>query len=421
TGGYEPRESTDESHGDPPVDDGGANEITFAAQRNAPADEGDDMNIERPARQTDAATDATSAISSQGETDQPTFDPKGDECAGAKEELRLCLSSCDDKADHAQREATLGLEGAFNETLARLRASCDERVEQTRNETTRRLEAEFEEEYNKTLDKVQRLRADLGRKERAYKSLEERHHASRRELSETMADLRIMHERAMSKWVNHTLIVEDAWGFAGRKSSKIARPWKRRWERFHRSVIRPATADVRRKTAAARRDFDRFTLPRIARLRNRLERRWFQSPLRRPVELASKRGRALFLSVYDLPAVEEARTAVRLSVLSAIEEASKMGLSVLVDSPLEARREKLRRQKEGEQIRRDPHRSAITRPGKHATRPRVKNNDEINVDVRPTRLQLKFKSRFDYAITHSDEVYDAFVSLLPLLLVLFLG
>lgn len=300
-----------------------------------------------------------------------------------------------------------------------MRASCDERVEQTRNETTRRLEAEFEEEYNKTLDKVRRLRADLGRKERAYKSLEERHHASRRELSETMADLRIMHERAVSKWVNLTLIGEDALQLMARKSSKIARPWKRRWERFHRSVIRPATTDARRKTAAARRDFDRFTLPRIARLRKCLERRWFQSPLRRPVELASKRGRALFLSVYDLPAVEEARTAVRLSVLSAIEEASKMGLSVLVDSPLEARREKLRRQKEGEQIRRDPHRSAITRPGKHATRPRVKNNDEINVDVRPTRLQLKFKSRFDYAITHSDEVYDAFVSLLPLLLVLF--
>ena len=291
-------------------------------------------------------------------------------------------------------------------------------MEQTRNETTRRLEAEFEEEYSKTLAKVQRLRAELKKKDGAYKSLEERHHASRRELSETKADLRIMHERALSTWVNLTLVGEDAWGYATRKSGKIARPWMRRWERFHRSAIRPLATDARRKTAAARRDFDRFTRPRIARLRNRIERWYGQSSLRRPVELASKRGRALFRRVYESTAVEEARIAVRLSVVSAIEEASKTGIS-FIEGTLEARREKLRRQRERDQIRRDPHRSAIQRPGKHATRPRVGGDEEIDIDVRPTRLQLKFKSRFEYAIMHSGQVYDALVSLLPLFLVLF--
>lgn len=448
-------ESATEFSCDPPVDDDdGANESAAptGALPVGGRSEGDDLNTQRPARRViaDVATGPTSAPASSRSTEQPPLQqPDGDECpssveasrledtddaddrsskkqpredtcAGAEEELRLCLSSCDEKADRARRETTLSLEGAFNETIARVGASCDERVERARNETARRLEAEFEEEHNSTLAKVQRLRNELKRKEGAYKSLEERHHSSRMELSETRDDLRRMHERAVSKWVNLTLVGEDAWDYAARKSSKIARPWLRRWERFHRSVVRPAITDTRRKTAAARRDFERFARPRIARLMNRAERWWAQSSVRRPVELASKRGRALLLRVYESPVVEEARVAVRLSAVSAIEEASKMGLSA-IDSSLEARREKSRRQKEREQIKRGngTHRSAIQRPGKHATRPKVNGDDGIDVDVRPTSLQLKFKRRFDYAIAHSDQVYDAFVSLLPLLLVLF--
>lgn len=292
------------------------------------------------------------------------------------------------------------------------------RVIADKNATISRMEGAYMRTLNETYSELDRLEEKTKTQDRQIKSTEDRYQETRKKLVEADAELRRMHICAVNQYVNVTLIREDAWnGIAGRYAN-AARDVERRWGRSARMRMQ----GFKRKWNKTYTEKNSQVQQKLAPFKRSVQAQWKQSTLLRPRLVSLRKtlmGAAREVYLPFEPAVEEAKVAFRLSIISAIEETSKGILGYL------EKEDRLKQERERERSKGS---SVLQRKLEYKRRNRNRQKGDRNYEEfipkknkDPSLLNLKARDFFKYALTNAGKIYVDSVAMLPLALALSLS
>ena len=338
------------------------------------------------------------------------------------------LSRCKITAVNKEEEI-LAYQNRLQEAKSELADAISERnasfqTSKSLQEKMERMEREHSQILNETITEIVTLNEDLERRKRQVKSTEDRYHETRKMLSELDAELRRMHKRAVSQYVNFTLMQDDAWSTIEKTVSKAGRHVERQWERQYRR-LRPQLHEAKRTANKAYRDVKSSLNPKIRSLQRKVLLRWTRSKHLRPFFESSLQK--LTTAVSDLfrqyePTVNNAKEACRLSAISVVEETSKSILNY-IDASIKEKEEMTKRKRE-QGRKRDPIRRQQELRRRYRLpfgRDDVKEEDEVANDedsIEPSVIHVKIRAIFKYVLEHSEQLVKKATALLPLFLVL---
>jgi len=292
------------------------------------------------------------------------------------------------------------------------------RVIADKNATINRMEGAYMRTLNETYSELDRLEEKTKKQDRQFKSTEDRYQETRKKLVEADAELRRMHICAANQYVNFTLIREDAWNGIARRYANAARDVERRWGRSARMRMQ----GFKRKWKKTYMEKNSQVQQKLAPFKRSAHAKWKQSTFVRP-RLCSlwKTLTGAAREVYRPfePAVEEAKVAFRLSIISAIEETSKGILGYL---------EKDDRLKQERERERSKGSSVLQRKLEYKRRNRNRRKGDQNYEEfipkknkEPFLFNLKAIDLCKYALTNAAKIYEDSVATLPLAVALSLS
>ena len=280
-------------------------------------------------------------------------------------------------------------------------ASLKGNIERMENEIER-MERAYSRTLNETYAELDRLEEQVAHQKRQIKSTEDRYQNTHRKLMEANDHLRQMHASAVNQYMNFTLMQEDARNSIERTFTRVTRRLDRRWGRQYRK-LRPSIQDAKRKWYRFCREADSSLRPQIMAYKRKAEHNWAKSETVRPLLDMSWKAVMEAYGQYE-PAVEEVKVAWQLSVLSLIEESSKIALSYLEK---EDRMKEEQSQRSKSALEKHLEKKRRNRRDTTAPPPREKNSE-------PSLVNLKAREFFKYTTANSKKLYLDGIALLPL-------
>ncbi len=281
-------------------------------------------------------------------------------------------------------------------------------------EKIHRMESECLRILNGTEAEIENLRRDLESRKRQAKSAEDRYQDTRKKMLDLEGELRQMHQKATSKYVNFTLIKSDALYHVGRIASITVRHAEKRWGRHYYSEISPRFERCKRAMENAIKVADMYVSKSVSRLYKTI----VSMPL---VETLLIKTSQIADRVYSQhrDGINEAVEAIRLSAVSAIEEFSKAAIS-LIDESAKEEEEKIKRRM---RRKKDPiqHHAQMMGRRRYGSKFDIDEGDQFSVHddhFQPSAFHLKSKSFFNNVLRNSKNLAENAFVLTPLILAL---
>ena len=348
------------------------------------------------------------------------------------EELTLELESAEVNLSQHQLNVTRKDEEIFDyqillqEAMSELAAAISERNDSFQNfkslqEKMERMEQEHLKIMNNTETEMMILRQDLERRKRQVKSTEDRYHDTRKKLAEVDRELRKMHKRAISQYVNFTNMANDAWSQIEKTTAKANNIVESRWGRQYRR-LRPRIQRANRHVKNMYRNAESTLRQKLTSLQRKMMSNWHRSTIFRPYsENTWKQVSSLAGNIYlqHEPAINEAKEACHLSAISIIEEISKSVISFL-DASVKEREERMKKLKEqrNDPISRHKDRMKRHKDGFGTDEKRDKDDEFVVENIKPTILHLKTREFCTWVLDNSVELVKRGTAMMPLALTL---
>mmetsp|Transcript_9581 Transcript_9581/g.20099 ORF Transcript_9581/g.20099 Transcript_9581/m.20099 type:complete len:472 (-) Transcript_9581:26-1441(-) len=275
-----------------------------------------------------------------------------------------------------------------------------------------RMESECIRILNETDAEIESLRRDLEVRKRQAKSAEERYHDTRKKVVDLEGELQQMHKKAVSKYVNLTLIQSDAWYLVERIASKTVRNAEKRWGRHYYSENSSRLERCKRAVGKAIMVADLY----ISKSMGRLYRTIVSMPVVKSVLIETSQIVNRVYSQHE-DNINELVEALRLSAVSAIEEFSKAVINLLDESvKKEEEKRKRRMERKKDPVHRHKQTVARRRPEKKLD---LDEEDGFLIHddhFEPSTFHLKSKVLFGNILRNSENLAERAFEFTPLFL-----
>lgn len=300
------------------------------------------------------------------------------------------------------QNATILKESEENEVVGTALHRCQSSLETSIQKMERMVE-----EFNVELDTLEH---NLKKKEKQAQSAEDRAREARRKLTEAESELGYMHTQAVSTYVNSTLMKEDVVNSIKKRISGtvsyVGNCYRRRFSHRIRRAKQLYSAELRRQQpniASLKRN--------ITRLTKTVESRWAKSTLLRPFVQRTMKAASKKIYAKMEPSLKVAKEAAYLSLVSAVEEVSRAGITYL-DALTE--KQKVKASLDQERLLGRRRRTIKDRHDRPKGRNVRKKRDDEDFHFTASLLQRKVKGTLEYGLQNSKLIANRCTELLPL-------
>ena len=303
--------------------------------------------------------------------------------------------------------------------LANAKLQLDDSIQMAKSleDKIERMHSNHVKELNETFNELESISIESEKYQRQFEQNEERLKSTRKQLSQAEQELRDMHYNAVNQYVNFTLIGSDLMEFAQDVVSTTSRRFNLK-RRSHQ--MKPKINRAKHRTKTKYGNTKKNLKMKATQMQRRLNRHWTKSTYVRPlIEEAWGKVAKYTFDVYHpyQPIVNDIKTALHLSSLSAIEVTSK-GVLIYLDNHI-------KRKEDRETKRRERDKEMANRHGRHHRPPprKIPNDVKISangkVTVEPSYLHKKIRPLFQFMLDNKEILVSEGASVLPLFVVLY--